>query len=232
MLNSFLRCHINEDYYNPLMYHYCYIRMQNILVMDYAIHNSAILTTPYYEIIYGLIQNVLHVPGFPLVSNKDLYRFMLTSDNSRVETQYPTFNWKRIWKNFNSIIFIPYDKEIVYKHLHVCLATNQRLALMNQIASSNCTRCSENCDQTPLHMFYDCNYVKPLFLWLLRVLLDICNFKPHSNIKFLYFDNFYSNSYKRNICNMFLYIYIVTVWNTRKENLRIGILKHMIVRKV
>ena len=103
---------------------------------------------------------------------------------------------------------------------------------MNQIASSNCTRCSENCDQTPLHMFYDCNYVKPLFLWLLRVLLDICNFKPHSNIKFLYFDNFYSNSYKRNICNMFLYIYIVTVWKTRKENLRIGILRHMIVRKV
>ena len=33
-------------------------------------------------------------------------------------------------------------------------------------------------------------------------------------------------------CNIFLYIYIITLWKTRKENLRIGILKHMIVNRV
>ena len=31
---------------------------------------------------------------------------------------------------------------------------------------------------------------------------------------------------------MFLYIYIITLWKTRKENLRIGILKSMIIKRV
>ena len=79
LLNSFLKCHINEDYHNPLMYYICYMRMHNILDMEYSIHNASLLTTPYYKIIYGLIQNVIHVPGFPMISNKNLYNFILPS---------------------------------------------------------------------------------------------------------------------------------------------------------
>ena len=62
--------------------------------------------------------------------------------------------------------------------------------------------------------------------------MNICNFKPTSNIKFLYFDVAYNSLYQKTLCNIFLYIYIVTIWKTRKENLRIGILKSMIVKRV
>ena len=31
---------------------------------------------------------------------------------------------------------------------------------------------------------------------------------------------------------MFLYIYIIAIWRNRKENLRIGILKSIIVKKI
>ena len=103
---------------------------------------------------------------------------------------------------------------------------------MNPNTSSLCTNCPDNRDQSPLHMFYLCTYVKPVFLWLLRVLLKSSNFKPSSNIRLIYFDNNFNNNHQKNICNMFVYCYIVTIWRTRKENLRIGIIKNMIIKKV
>ena len=104
--------------------------------------------------------------------------------------------------------------------------------MMSRSTTSACTECEGDIDQTPLHMFYQCENVRPLFLWLLRVLLNVCNFKPISNIKFLYFDTTYANLYQKTVCNTFLYIYILIIWRNRKENIRIGILKSMIVNKI
>ena len=157
---------------------------------------------------------------------------MLVKDKSYGEVQYPTFNWETIWKNFCSTIFNPYEKEIIFKHLHLCLATNERLAMIGRSTTSNCTRCTGNMNHTALHMFYQYESIQPLFLWLLRVLLNISNFKPISNIKLLYYDVIYDSLYQKTVCNIFLYIYIITVWKNRKENLRIGILKYKIIRKV
>ena len=176
LLNSFIRCNISEDHHNTLMYYYCYIKMHNILGMEYSVHNASLQMTPYYEIIYGLIKSVLHVPKFPIVSNKDLYRFMLPKENSLSESQFPTFNWKRIWKNFSCIIFNPNEKEIIFKHLHICLATNQRLSMLNRSTNSLCTKCTGDFVHTPIHMFYECEAVKPLFHWLLRILCYLSNF--------------------------------------------------------
>ena len=103
---------------------------------------------------------------------------------------------------------------------------------MGRSESSKCNKCTGDWNHTALHMFYQCEFINPLPLWLLRVLLNICNFKPTSNIKFLYFDVAYNGLYQKTLCNIFLYIYVVTIWKTRKENLRIGILKSMIVKRV
>ena len=103
---------------------------------------------------------------------------------------------------------------------------------MNLNHISSCTNCLGNIEHTTLHMFYECEHVMPLFHWLLRVLHNICNFRPRSNIKFIYFDTIYNSSNQKNICNMFLYIYIITLWKTRKENIRIGILKHLIIENI
>ena len=51
--NSFIRCNsLNDEYHNPLMLYFCYIRMNNVLEIDYSIHNAARFTTPYYQLIY------------------------------------------------------------------------------------------------------------------------------------------------------------------------------------
>ena len=157
---------------------------------------------------------------------------MFIKEKSLAEIQYPTLNWKRIWDNYLSTFIYPSDKEIIYKHLHMCLATNKKLFIMNLINSSTCEKCTDGLEQTSLHMFYQCSYIKPLFLWIINCLLKICKFKPLSPIRFLYFDNMYTDSRQKNICNIFLYMYIVTIWKTRKENLRIGNLKNMIIRNL
>ena len=231
MINTFLKSYTHEEYKNSLMYYYCYIRLNNILPSDYSIHNASPVTTPYYETVINAIPNILHLPIFPFIANEKLYQNMLTKEQSLAETQYPTWNWEKIWDNYLSLYINTYDKEIVYKHLHVCLATNKRLFSMNLINSSVCDKCTSGREQTPIHMFYQCQNVNEVYMWLLRVLLYICDFKPTSNIKCLYFDNTYSNRQQRNICNMFIVSYILTIWRTRKENLRIAIIKKMIVNK-
>ena len=112
------------------------------------------------------------------------------------------------------------------------LATQNRLYSMNLIDSNKCNKCMSNREETPLHLFYECDYVKPLFLWVLRCLSHTCDFKPSSNIRFLYFDNTYRSSAQKNICNTFIYFYIITVWRRRKENLRIGNLKNVFLKKI
>ena len=107
------------------MYYYCYIRLNNILPSDYNIHNASPIATPYYETAIILTRNILHIPGFPCIPNKKIYLSMFTKEISLVESQYPTFNWKRIWDNCLSIFIYPHDKEIIYKHLIMCLATNK-----------------------------------------------------------------------------------------------------------
>ena len=103
---------------------------------------------------------------------------------------------------------------------------------MDLVESNNCDKCIGHREETQLHMFYECDYVKTLYLWVLRCLVKECDFKPSSNIRFIFFDNTYNNPRQKNICNTFVYIYIITIWRTRKENLRIGDLKNLFIKKL
>ena len=85
--------------------------------------------------------------------------------------------------------------------------------------------------KTALHMLYECKYIANFYQWFINILIKICNFKPLSNIRFLYLDSFYLDLYQKRICNLFLAVYISTVWRTRKENLRIGKLKIIFKKK-
>ena len=120
--------------------------------------------------------------------------------------------------------------------LNICMYASQQIKgcqlIMGLSGTSHCQNCTGKYDQTPLHILYECAYVKPVFLLLLRILSNVCNFKPTSNIRFLYFDQKYCNVTQKNICNMFLYLYISTIWKTRKENIRIGILKNIMLRRI
>ena len=125
-MNSFLKCYTHEIYRNTIMYHYCFIRLNNILPSDYSIHNASPLTTPYYEIVINDIRNILHLPGFPSTPKKSIYTSLLTKEESLAESQYPTLDWQNIWGNYMSLYIYSFDREIVYKHPHFCLATNKK----------------------------------------------------------------------------------------------------------
>ena len=57
-----------------------------------------------------MLKKILHIKGFPQVSKQDIYTHLLTKENSYGEEHYPTFNWKQIWRNFGSTVFLPYGK--------------------------------------------------------------------------------------------------------------------------
>ena len=136
---------------------------------------------------------------------------MLIKEESLAESQYPTPNWLNIWNNYLGLPIYSLDKEIVYKHLHMCLATNKKLFMMNLTDTSKCNKCTTDRDQTPLHIFYECETVKAMFTWLLRILHYVSNFQPMSNIKLIYFDNKYRNGQQKNMCNLFISAYILTL---------------------
>ena len=184
------------------MYYYCYIRLNNILPSNYSIHNASPGTTSYYDIVINDIRNILHLPGFPSTPKKNMYISLLPKEDSLVESQYPTLDWQNIWRNYENLYVYSFDKEIIYKHLHVCLATNKKLFTMGLINSSKCNNCTVDREQTPIHIFYECESVKLLFMWLIKMLFYITNFKPVSNIRFIYYDNKYRNRQQQNICNI------------------------------
>ena len=62
-------------------------------------------------------------------------------------------------ENFSGTIFNPFEKKTVFKHLHLCLATNGRLAMMGQRTTGKCTRCTGNWNHNALHMFYQCENI-------------------------------------------------------------------------
>ena len=130
MVSTFIKCYTHSDYRNSLMFYYCYIRVNNIFPSDYNVHYASPVSTPYYEKSINILKSILHLPGFPNTTNKHIYSNMFKQEESLVESQYPTFNWARVWANYQSIFIYPYDREIIYKHLHMCLATNKKLFMV------------------------------------------------------------------------------------------------------
>ena len=127
---------------------------------------------------------------------------MFIKEKSLAEIQYPTFNWPNIWKKHSNVFIFSHDKEVIYKHLHRCLSTNNRLFMLNLTDSNKWKKCTVDREETPLHMLNECNYVKPFFMWVLRCLLNICNFRPSSNIRFIHFDNLFNSHIQKSICNI------------------------------
>ena len=138
-INTFLKCYTKSDYPNSLMNHYCYLRLNNIIPINYSIYNACHITTPYYEVAIVTARSIIHLPGFPSIPKDKIYRNMFSKEKSLAELQYPTFNWQKIWHNYQSLFILSYDKEIIYKYLHLCLATNKKLFNMNLITTGNCS---------------------------------------------------------------------------------------------
>ena len=148
MVNTFIKCYTHDTYRNSFMFYYSYIRLNIVLPTGYFIHNASHVTTPFCASIITTIQRFLNLPGFPNIHKDKIYESMFIEEKSLVELQYPTMNWQKVWSNYRSIFIYSYDKEIVYKHLHMVLATHNRLFRMNIIESSKCYKYTANREDT------------------------------------------------------------------------------------
>ena len=161
IVNSFLRSYILEKGNQGLISYYCQNRMRHLIPRD--CHSPMIYRSPspYYEYIMSLINKCKDSLKFPIFKNKELYSIFFKTEHITVETKYPVFNWKRIWKNFNSSKIILYKKEFVYKHLHEVLAVGKRLYEFRLSTSGVCSLCGN--EESAIHLFYFCDKVKPVF---------------------------------------------------------------------
>ena len=133
--------------------------MNYVIPKNFSVHDAAIESTPYYQAIMSVNDKCLQIPTFPILSNKKMYEHLIPTENPIVENLYPQFKWKNIWSNFCDLKIHPFDKDVIYKHLHVILATNTRLAMLSVANSSKCNLCRDDKEQTALHMLYECNYI-------------------------------------------------------------------------
>ena len=74
------------------MKYYCYIRLNNIIPVDYSRHNTSHITTPYYEAAIITVRSIIQLPGFPAIPKENVYNSILTKEKPLAEIHYPTFN--------------------------------------------------------------------------------------------------------------------------------------------
>ena len=94
--------------------------------------------------------------------------------------------------------------------------TRQRLYMFNLSENSLCELCKV--EESAIHLFYFCRKSRPIYDWLLRKIQTSCDFKPDSNIRFLYFDFNCKELHVKNICILLLCSYITTIWSCRSVN--------------
>ena len=62
--------------------------------------------------------------------------------------------------------------EKFFINIFICLATHNKLFVMNLVNSSVCNKCTTDSEQTPLHMLYQSEYLKPIFIWVFKCLFN------------------------------------------------------------
>ena len=109
------------------------------------------------------------------LTSKELYQILISSRNNKVTsvTYFETkFNANNL--DWTKIIILPrlttyntYLRSFQYKILHNILFLNKKLYLFGITKSALCSYCNTY-DETPMHLFCECNYTKYLWLQLNR----------------------------------------------------------------
>ena len=80
LVNSFLKCYSDDEYYNPLMIFYCFLKMNNVIHKDFSVHDAAIISTPYYQAITHTLNIFLQLSTFPVLDNKKMYEQLMPNE--------------------------------------------------------------------------------------------------------------------------------------------------------
>ena len=109
------------------------------------------------------------------LTSKELYQILISSRNNKVtsftyfETKFNANNldWTKIFILPHLTTYNTYLRSFQYKILHNILFLNKKLYLFGITKSPLCSYCNTY-DETPIHLFCECNYTKYLWLQLNR----------------------------------------------------------------
>ena len=117
------------------------------------------------------------------LTSKELYQILISSRTNKVtsvtyfETKFNgnSLDWTKIFLLPRLTTYNTYLRSFQYKILHNILFLNKKLYLSGKTKSPLCSYCNTN-DETPIHLFCECNSTKSLWLQLNRHF--------HSDLKF------------------------------------------------
>ena len=118
------------------------------------------------------------------LTSKELYQILISSRTNKVtsvtyfETKFNgnSLDWTKIFLLPRLTTYNTYLRSFQYKILHNILFLNKKLYLSGKTKNPLCSYCNTN-DETPIHLFCECNSTKSLWLQLNR--------RFHSDLKFL-----------------------------------------------
>ena len=195
---------------------------------DERMASNLLLHSPVMPLFY---RNVLCVfrkfvelsPDFDLINltTKSVYCVLIREVIMQppIMTVFPNIDFKQLWRNINNCILQNNVKNFLFKLSHRILYTGDYLQKICQ--EKNCMKClfCNSVGETPLHLFFTCNFVRPLWINVEKLLQHVFGEPVSMTLFVVLWNNFTKSS---NIyCNN-LFIYFVselkwTVWKCRNE---------------
>ena len=215
LFNTFYKNYVNESYGLKLLMYFCQIRA-SYLLSENRMEEATIMPTPYYMEAIDILRRVIKMETFPTVRSSNIYKYLLKQNDAKanVESNYPLFNWKNIWKYINSKFVEPYDREILYKYVHEVLVTKDKLNMMNITDDKLCVNCGE--EENLMHLFYFCQLGKNVRLWMVNLMKTICKLKTNNMLRIFKLDFVAGSSKDRNTVIILLTDFIVGMWQGYK----------------
>ena len=162
------------------------------------------------------------------LTSKDLYQILISSRTNKItsvtyfETKFNANNldWTKIFILPHLTTYNTYLRSFQYKILHNILFLNKKLYLSGITKSPLCSYCNTN-DETPIHLFCECNSTKSLWLQLNRHFHSDLNFPvltPQNAIIGI-FNNSVSNIHLINHILLLFKLYICKSRNKHRLNI-------------
>ena len=100
---SCYKCMVNRLMGVELVAYFCQIRLSYLIEFG-KLNCSAMMCAPYYNDVVTMLRTVVKMKGYPCLKSKQVYWFMVTDEafTTKIESNYPLFNWKVIWENLNN----------------------------------------------------------------------------------------------------------------------------------
>ena len=198
-----------------LAIYYCRMRI-SYLIQTKDIKELSYVSNSYYSIAIMVIRKVIRCKNFPSLSNKIVYNCICPDIQPVVNSNYPLFNWEQIWKNVNNSFIGLREREFLYRYIHETLATNKRLKMLKIKTDSACDRCGQ--EETSIHIFYTCPFIKDILLWFQEVLFKLCNVEKNSYLKIFMLDFRCKTKKISNVALVLIVDYLYVLWVSKKKD--------------